>query len=87
MLYQEMKIVDGKMVVVSSKKIDQIKLTSDCWLIQFEGLAACKRCEVAGTKECGGKAIRKRLTKTCKTCGYFGFNNYECFSQDKDCLR
>jgi hypothetical protein len=38
-----------------------IKLTSECWLIQFEGLSACEHCQFKNTKECGGKEIRKRL--------------------------
>jgi len=61
MLYQKAKVVDNKMVIAESKEIDQSKLTSDCWLIQFEGLSACKNCEVLNTAECGGQAIRKRL--------------------------
>jgi hypothetical protein len=28
-------------------------------MIQFEGLGACKKCDVRGTSECGGKRIRK----------------------------
>ena len=61
MLYQKAKIVDGQMVITESKVIDQSKLTSDCWLIQFDGLAACANCEIKDTAECGGQAIRKRL--------------------------
>jgi hypothetical protein len=37
----------------------QGKLSSECWLVQTEGLDACKHCSVRGTSECGGKRIRK----------------------------
>jgi hypothetical protein len=43
------------------KIINKKDLTSDCWLIQFEGLEACKTCEFRNTKECGGKNIIKKL--------------------------
>ena len=32
----------------------QSELTGDCWLVQFEGLAACETCPSRGTPECGG---------------------------------
>lgn len=51
MVYQKGKIIDGQLVITDSKEIDQNKLTSDCWLIQFEGLAACKNCEFKDTSE------------------------------------
>jgi hypothetical protein len=63
MIYGEAKIVDGKLVVENTKEIDQSTLTSECWLIQFNGLDACKTCECLGKKDCGGKNIRKRLLK------------------------
>jgi len=50
---------DGK--ITNTKVIDQSKLTSDCWLVQFNGLAACETCEVKGTKECGGGETLKAL--------------------------
>lgn len=61
MLYQKAKVVNGKMVITDTKVIDQSKLTSDCWLIQFEGLVACESCPARDTSDCGGKVIRKRL--------------------------
>jgi len=54
MMYQKADTKDGQLVITESKQIDQSKLTSDCWLIQFSGLSACKTCEVKGTSECGG---------------------------------
>lgn len=36
-------------------------LTSDCWLIQFTGLEACKSCEAKGKRNCGGKAIIEKI--------------------------
>lgn len=41
--------------------VEQDKLTSDCWMIQIQGIEACRGCEFLGKKECGGKAIRKRI--------------------------
>ena len=41
--------------------VDQSKLSSDCFLIQFEGLTACDHCPAFGTRDCGGKAIRKKM--------------------------
>ena len=61
MLYQKANIKNGKLVITESKKIDQGKLTSECWLIQFSGLEACKNCEYLNTKDCDGKNIRKKL--------------------------
>ena len=61
MLYQKAHEENGKMVIDSSKVIDQNTLTADCWLIQFGGLAACKHCDALNTEECGGQAIRQKL--------------------------
>ena len=61
MLYQKAKVENGRLVITESKVINQSKLTSDCWLIQFDGLAACENCSVKNTRECGGQAIRRRL--------------------------
>lgn len=61
MLYQKAEIVNGQLVITESKVIDQSKLTSDCWLIQFSGLSACENCECLNTPDCGGQDIRKRL--------------------------
>ena len=41
------------------KTINQSHLSSECWLIQFSGLKACKTCEAKNTDECGGKNIIK----------------------------
>ncbi len=66
MLYQKATIENGKVVITDSKEIDQSKLTSECWLIQFNGLDACKDCESLNTSECGGRNIRKRLLSISK---------------------
>lgn len=63
MLYQKAKVENGQIVITESKEIDQSKLTSDCWLIQFDGLSACDTCESRNTPDCGGQAIRKRLLR------------------------
>lgn len=44
-----------------SKVIDQSTLTSDCWLVQFDGLIACKSCEAYGTDDCGGGDTLRKL--------------------------
>lgn len=41
--------------------IKQNNLSSECWLIQFQEISACKNCEAMGTKECGGKSILKKM--------------------------
>jgi hypothetical protein len=61
MIYQKAKIENGQIVITESKIIDQTKLTSECWLIQFSGLSACEDCSALNTSDCDGKAIRKRL--------------------------
>ncbi len=61
MLYQKAEVKNGQVVITESKKIDQSKLTSDCWLIQFSGLSACETCEVKDTLDCGGQNIRDQL--------------------------
>ncbi len=63
MLYQTVEITNGELVITSSKEVDQTKLTSDCWMIQINGLEACKKCEFLNKRNCGGKAIRKNLLK------------------------
>jgi len=64
MKYQKGIIEDGKIKIISSKVIDQGKLNSDCWLIQFNGLTACKNCEFKNTTNCGGgKTLKSLLTK------------------------
>lgn len=61
MIVQKAKIENGQMVITESKVIDQSKLTSDCWLIQFDGLSACETCEAKDTPDCGGGEILKTL--------------------------
>ena len=60
--------MDAKM-----KFFNQTNLTSECWLIQIEGIEACLTCEQYGSlekpgKECGGKKIRRTL-KNSKNFG------------------
>ena len=45
--------------MVKAHTIRQQDMTAECWAVQFEGKAACKKCEFFGTKECGGKSILK----------------------------
>ena len=61
MLYQEAEIKNNELVITQTKQIDQNKLTSDCWLIQFNGLSACESCEVRGTNDCGGSETLNKL--------------------------
>lgn len=63
MLYQKAEIENGEVVIKESKVIDQKTLTSDCWLIQFSGLEACKKCPSKGKRSCGGGQTLKRLKK------------------------
>ena len=41
--------------------VKQSDLTSDCWLIQIQGIEACKECEAKGTKDCGGINILAQM--------------------------
>ena len=43
--------------VTESRDIEQDKLTSECWLVQFKGLSICKTCSTT-KEECGGKRIK-----------------------------
>lgn len=61
MIYKKVHTENNKMVVDEEKEINQDGLTSECWLIQFDGLNACENCEFVNTDECGGKNIRKKL--------------------------
>jgi len=55
-------IVDnGTLKITNEKKINQGSLTSECWLIQMNGLTACNSCPAINTEDCGGKRIRKKL--------------------------
>jgi len=42
-------------------KIRQKNLSSECWMVQIQGLGACKNCPYRGTTECGGKNILKTM--------------------------
>jgi hypothetical protein len=67
MLYQTAHVESGKLIVDNAKQIDQSKLTSDCWLVQFNGLEACETCGVKGTSECGGGDAMVKLQARAKT--------------------
>ena len=61
MVYKEGYIENGQLKFRNEKVIEQNELTSDCWLIQINGLDACINCEFKDTDECGGKEIIKQL--------------------------
>ncbi len=42
-------------------EVDQANLSSECWLVQFQGLRACESCDFKNTGDCGGKNIIKSL--------------------------
>jgi hypothetical protein len=44
----------GKVLGTAYTEINQAALTSDCWMVQFEGLNACKECEFRNKDNCGG---------------------------------
>jgi hypothetical protein len=46
---------------VEMYQANQSRMTGECWLIQFRGLAACEDCEALDTPDCGGQNIRKTL--------------------------
>jgi len=48
---------------VKSKRIKQADLTSECWSVQVWGLVACERCELQGSRECGGRGVLKRIKR------------------------
>lgn len=57
-------MINGQLIETDVKEIDQNTLTSDCLLIQFNGLEACSTCEFKNTKDCGGKRILKKLKQS-----------------------
>jgi hypothetical protein len=59
--YAEGALVDGKLGLKNVKQINQSKLTSECWMIQINGLSACETCKYVNKRDCGGKNIRKNL--------------------------
>ena len=36
-----------------------VKLTLDCWLLQFDDTSACLHCEFRNTPDCGGETLLK----------------------------
>jgi len=44
---------------IEVRTIKQSDMSSECWMVQFQGTAACERCEYKGTADCGGKDILK----------------------------
>lgn len=46
-----------KGVIMKVLNVKRNQLTSECWVVQFEGLSACKNCPAQNTKECGGMGI------------------------------
>jgi hypothetical protein len=62
MLYEKATVENGQVKILESKEIDQSSLTSDCWLIQFEGAKACEKCEYKNKRSlCGGMRVRSLL--------------------------
>lgn len=62
MLYQTATVENGKMVITSAKEVSiSNEFAGECWLIQFDGLEACSKCDLLNTSDCGGKTIRKKL--------------------------
>ena len=66
MRYSTMELIDGELKETFSKEVSQDSLTSDCWMIQFKGLDACKKCEFKNTNECGGGATLKKMKQKSK---------------------
>lgn len=48
----------NKTLKFDAKTINQNKLTSECWLVQINGIKECEQCEYKN-KKCGGQNIRK----------------------------
>lgn len=46
---------------MKARIVRQGDLTSECWMVQFRGLEACRDCEFRDTEDCGGQEIRKTL--------------------------
>jgi len=64
MIYTKATVENGQIKFKNAKIINQNNLTSDCWMLQFEGLKACETCEFKDTKECGGGETLKQLKKS-----------------------
>ena len=67
MEYKEGYLENGELKFKNVKQIDQNKLTSDCWLIQFRGLEACEDCDLKNTNQCGGGKTLKKFIKQSKS--------------------
>jgi hypothetical protein len=61
MRYSKAIVVDGRLVETEIKEIEQQSLTSDCWLIQFDGLSACESCDCRNTEDCGGGEMLAKM--------------------------
>lgn len=54
--------------LINKKEIEQSSLTSDCWLIQFNGIKECETCVYKNTEECGGgQTLVKMLNNKINT--------------------
>lgn len=58
MKYSKIELKNGVAVETNVIEINQEHLSSECWMIQFNGRQACKDCDLADTGECGGQKIR-----------------------------
>ena len=67
MEYKESYLENGELKFKNVKQINQSELTSDCWLIQINGLSECDKCSVRNTDECGGGNTLKQLIKNKET--------------------
>jgi len=64
--YAELSFENGRVVEKSVREIPQESLTSDCWMVQFRGLSACKSCNLKNTRNCGGGETLKNIKKAEK---------------------
>lgn len=58
-IYAKARLQDGKLQLSNVKIFNQRNLTSECWLVQINGLEYCNGCESKDSEECGGKRIRQ----------------------------
>jgi len=42
-----------------ARTIPAIKMTAECWLVQWSGLSICDSCQFVDSDECGGEEIRE----------------------------
>ena len=57
--YHEMELDGDKLKTVAVKTVSQKNLSSECWMVQLNGLGYCKICKFKDTPNCGGQNIRK----------------------------